>query len=239
MAQLGVEESDVVLAQIAEELGDETLAQLAADPEVYENLAQIANEYNVEELAQSDAESDAESESEADSNSESNSESASESGSESGASSSAESNSGSESGSNSDSASESGSDSASNSGSESDCNCKAQVAAESDSDSDADSDAQIDNDDEMEFAQLLAEEELQTNMETLQEFLAQIGVNDTDSLLAQLGETLSPEQIGSLANNPDTYDKLAQVAEDYFEDDTTLAQTYAEFDDEMVDDYLF
>ena len=235
MAQLGVEESDVVLAQIAEELGDETLAQLAADPEVYENLAQIANEYNVEELAQSDAESD----SEADSNSESASESASESGSESGASSSADSNSGSESGSDSDSASESGSDSASNSGSESDCNCKAQIAAESDSDSDADSDAQIDNDDEMEFAQLLAEEELATNMETLQEFLAQIGVNDTDSLLAQLGETLSPEQIGSLANNPNTYDKLAQVAEDYFEDDTTLAQTYAEFDDEMADDYLF
>ena len=86
------------------------------------------------------------------------------------------------------------------------------------------------------WAQIDAEEEYEANMDNLTDFLAQIGVQDTDKLLAQLGESLTDEQIGALASDPATYDKLAQVAEDYLEDDTTLAQTFAEYDD---DAYLF
>ena len=45
--------------------------------------------------------------------------------------------------------------------------------------------------------------------------MSQIGIDDQEELLAQLGDHLSPDQIQSLATNPDIYRGLAQISAEY------------------------
>ena len=202
-------------------------------------MAQIQNEYGDydDDYMMAQAYADSESELNVDSESESENESGLSSGLSTQSSVHLTSESGSESGSNLSSGSESGSKSGSDSGSatsnetESEMNC-AQTFGD-DYYFDDNNFAQNDQGDMDENA--LAE----ANSETLTDFLAQIGIQDTDKLLAQLADAgLSEDQINSMAQDPATYDKLAQVADEYnYVDESTLAQSYADYDD--MDDYLF
>lgn len=83
------------------------------------------------------------------------------------------------------------------------------------------------------------EAEQKDAIEYFTNFLSQIGVEDSEELLAQLGETISEEQLGMMAMNPDIYMGLAQLANDYQNRETAvdniLAQVSTYEEDDMAE----
>ena len=83
------------------------------------------------------------------------------------------------------------------------------------------------------------EAEQKDAIEYFTNFLSQIGVEDSEELLAQLGETISEEQLGMMAMNPDIYMGLAQLANDYQNRETAvdniLTQVGAYEEDDMAE----
>ena len=88
-------------------------------------------------------------------------------------------------------------------------------------------------DSDYEFAQTAAESD--DPVEYFANFLVQIGVEDSASVLAQLATELSNEEILMLASDPSIYMGLSQLNDDYMEEQNDLAQTLAEdFEDEFA-----
>ena len=63
-------------------------------------------------------------------------------------------------------------------------------------------------------AEALAAEQEEA-MGIFKNFLAQIGIEDSEELLAQLGQVTSDDTIGTMAMSPEIYMGLAQIASDY------------------------
>ena len=60
-------------------------------------------------------------------------------------------------------------------------------------------------------------------------FLAQLGIEDSHELLAQLSAEVDADQMQYMATNPDIYFGLAQIAEEYHSgQEEALAQTEVE-----------
>ena len=125
------------------------------------------------------------------------------------------------------------------SSSDSDSNDNAQIGAESDDAYDYEQDlAQINAEIEAEAF----EAEQKDAIEYFTNFLAQIGIEDSELLMAQLGDTITQEQIGMMAMDPEIYMGLAQIASDYQNResavDNVLAQVGSEDEydmDELVE----
>ena len=87
------------------------------------------------------------------------------------------------------------------------------------------------------------EEELADNREFFTSFLAQMGIQDGGSLLAQLGDHMSQDQIDALIMDPKIYSGLAQIASDYYGKEPSnthnvLSQISSETSEEEVDQLL-
>ena len=132
-----------------------------------------------------------------------------------------------------DSASEASNSSSSSSSGSSSSDSNAQIGAESE-DEDEYGLAQINADIEAEaFA---AEQE--EAVEMLTNFLSQIGIDENEQLLAQLGEVMSDDQLKMMAMDPSIYMGLAQLASDYHSSrneavENILAQVGAEGEEDM------
>ena len=132
-----------------------------------------------------------------------------------------------------DSASEASNSSSSSSSGSSSSDSNAQIGAESE-DEDEYGLAQINADIEAEaFA---AEQE--EAVEMLTNFLSQIGIDENEQFLAQLGEVMSDDQLKMMAMDPSIYMGLAQLASDYHSSrneavENILAQVGAEGEEDM------
>ena len=66
---------------------------------------------------------------------------------------------------------------------------------------------------EIEAEAFAAEQEEALDM--FKNFLAQIGIEENEQFLAQLGEAVGDDTVGAMAMSPDIYMGLAQLASDY------------------------
>ena len=74
----------------------------------------------------------------------------------------------------------------------------------------------------------MSAEEDETNLDYLESFLAQLGVEDTGSIFAQLSSEYGEEELEQFAGNPAVYEGLAQLASDYMDEELELAQVNTE-----------
>ena len=89
---------------------------------------------------------------------------------------------------------------------------------------------------EIEAEALAAEQEEAVQIFT--NFLAQIGIDENEQLLAQLGQAMTDEQLKMMAMDPSIYMGLAQLASDYHNSrseavDNVLAQLGTDNEEDM------
>lgn len=91
------------------------------------------------------------------------------------------------------------------------------VDSMSESEADAQSLSESEGDsfsEELDFAQVSADAELEANLEAFNEFMASYGV-EGDMLLAELSSELEDNQLAYLVSTPEVYHNLAQLADNY------------------------